>query len=365
VALVRPDVSPRAENVWLQYQYEPYGTTVAADVSASVPADLVNRIGHQGLFFERFCVWATDSVYDRALQPDDPATTHRSIGLYYNRNRWYSPELGRFVQRDLAGTGAPSLGNASLGVALTNSLASCDWSDMRMDGMGVYAYERSNPTRSLDATGLFSIVELSGAASFSEDIDKNNIDIGLSLVGAMKGLAEFIGDRNLELEDFAANATNETIDDALTSIQTTQRIRTAILIAGAVWVGGQMAAHFAQAGISAGCKMVRIGGGEGFLSFSALKRYMGSPGAGKVWHHIVEQCKVKKFTVTWIQNTKNVVAVSERTNIDLNRFYSSVREDITGSATMTVRTWLEQKSFQFNSDFGRRAITNVQEGLWP
>ncbi len=365
VALVRPNVSPRAENVWLQYQYEPYGTTVAADVSASAPADLVNRIGHQGLFFERFCVWATDSVYDRALQPDDPATAHRAVGLYYNRNRWYSPELGRLVQRDLAGTGAPSLGSASLGVALTNSLASCDWSDMGMDGISVYAYERSNRTRSLDATGLFSIIELSGAASFSEDIDKSNIDIGLSLVGAMKGLAEFIGDRNLELEDFAANATNETIDDTLTSLQTTQRIRTAILAAGAVWVGGQMAANFAQAGISAGCKMVRIGGGEGFLSFSALTRYMGSPRAGKVWHHIVEQCKVKKFTVTWIQNTKNVVAVSGCTNIDLNRFDSSVREDITGSTTMTVRAWLEQKSFQFNSDFGRRAINNVQEGLWP
>jgi len=155
VALVRPDVSPRAENVWLQYQYEPYGAPVAADVSASAPADLVNRIGHQGLFFERFCVWATDSVYDRALQPDDPATAHRSIGLYYNRNRWYSPELGRFVQRDMNAAALPIIeALARNGEALDVLLGAFDTQDHFGDGMSLYGYVASNPVRRSDPGGL-------------------------------------------------------------------------------------------------------------------------------------------------------------------------------------------------------------------
>ncbi|MFZ5725788.1 MAG: hypothetical protein ACOY4C_05195 [Pseudomonadota bacterium] len=35
--------------------------------------------------------------------------------------------------------------------------------------------------------------------------------------------------------------------------------------------------------------------GASFSSFSALKRHLGSPGAGNQWHHVVEQSKISDF----------------------------------------------------------------------
>jgi len=192
VALVRPDVTPRGENVWLQYQYEPYGTTVAADVSAQAPADLVNRIGHQGLFFERFCVWATDSVYDRALQPDDPATGRRVAGLYYNRNRWYSPELGRFVQRDMNAAGAPIAAGVAHGGALSvPSLSPFSPKAHYFDGQNLYLHVNASPSTQTDPSGLFlmGLVDFGGSTLIGLNLDSQTIDTGMSLVDALRGSA--------------------------------------------------------------------------------------------------------------------------------------------------------------------------------
>ena len=72
-----------------------------ADAAGST-ATPTSRVGHQGLFFERFYVEPGATVVDPALTPN-------AAGLYYNRNRWYSPELGRFVQRDPNETATPIL----------------------------------------------------------------------------------------------------------------------------------------------------------------------------------------------------------------------------------------------------------------
>ncbi|MBQ2176603.1 MAG: hypothetical protein II453_16625 [Alphaproteobacteria bacterium] len=55
--------------------------------------------------------------------------------------------------------------------------------------------------------------------------------------------------------------------------------------------------------------------GKGFKSFRQLKKFLGSPGKGKEWHHIVEQCQEKStragFSSQQIQNTNNVINISK------------------------------------------------------
>ena len=74
-----------------QYAYRPYGGLVAVDSLGSAP---VNTAGHQGLFYERL---------------DGQGLAAGATGFYYNRNRFYSPALGRFLQRDPNETALPLL----------------------------------------------------------------------------------------------------------------------------------------------------------------------------------------------------------------------------------------------------------------
>ena len=153
-ATTGPGTSPAV--LW-QYTYEPYGQLVFAECGTGVsPVVLpVNRIGHQGLFFERFCVDPNDSVTAPALLPDDPATGHKVVGLYNNRNRWYSPELGRFVQKDMNETAMPIITAAvASGNAIETLFGEFGAIAHYAGGMNLYEYQRSNPVARLDALGL-------------------------------------------------------------------------------------------------------------------------------------------------------------------------------------------------------------------
>jgi hypothetical protein len=78
-----------------QWAYGPYGEVRLADwKNPNSPTRLA--CGHQGLFFIRL---------DGSV--DDPPLAPGAVGLYYNRNRWYSPYLGRFLQRDVNETAMP------------------------------------------------------------------------------------------------------------------------------------------------------------------------------------------------------------------------------------------------------------------
>jgi hypothetical protein len=81
-------------NVATQYTYEPYGSLAMVD-TVSGPR---SAAGFQGLFFERFYVPDETSANPPILRVPLEAGTK---GLYCVRNRWYSPELGRFLQRDM------------------------------------------------------------------------------------------------------------------------------------------------------------------------------------------------------------------------------------------------------------------------
>jgi RHS repeat-associated protein len=108
-------------NVVERYAYDPYGERTVLDADWSADADGVsdvdNTLGHQGLHLD------TESA------------------LYYNRNRYYSPSLGRFTARDPLGY---------------------------VDGMSVYEYVRSNPMLFGDPSGGVSIAEF--ALTVSQDL---------------------------------------------------------------------------------------------------------------------------------------------------------------------------------------------------
>jgi hypothetical protein len=94
---------------------------------------------------------------------------------------------------------------------------------------------------------------------------------------------------------------------------------------------------------------------------------MGPAGPGKNWHHIVEQTKgnVTKFGPEKLHNTQNIVRLDAAIHRQLSGFYSSIRPDITGSTSLTVRQWLSTQSFEAQTTFGQRALHKALNGVWP
>ncbi|QRN98467.1 hypothetical protein JRI60_05275 [Archangium violaceum] len=101
-------------------------------------------------------------------------------------------------------------------------------------------------------------------------------------------------------------------------------------------------------------------------SFSGFRAAMGSAGNGNEWHHIVEQTpgNVKRFGGEALHNTGNVMRLGKALHIRISSIYSTIRVDITGSTTITVRKWLSTQSYEAQFAFGLRALANVKSGVW-
>jgi hypothetical protein len=110
------------------------------------------------------------------------------------------------------------------------------------------------------------------------------------------------------------------------------------------------------AGFEAATGTVNLG--RGFNSFTALKRFLGSPGAGNQWHHIVEQTpgNLKLFGADVIQNTNNIVALPSSVHIgrgSISAYYSSAQRFTNGQ---TVRQWLSTQTLQEQRQFGVQTL---------
>lgn len=101
-------------------------------------------------------------------------------------------------------------------------------------------------------------------------------------------------------------------------------------------------------------------------SFSGLRNALGSAGAGKQWHHIVEQTpgNVARFGPHALHNTQNVIPLEEALHLRLSAFYSRKVAGITGSTELTVRQWLSTQSYEAQQRFGLMALANVRKGVW-
>ena len=98
---------------------------------------------------------------------------------------------------------------------------------------------------------------------------------------------------------------------------------------------------------------------KGFSNFPALKNYLGSPGEGKQWHHIVEQSQIGKranFSSEQVHNLNNVVAVpsgKDSIHTEISNLFSSKTDYSEG---MIVRDWLASKSFDYQFNFGIKQL---------
>ena len=120
-------------------------------------------------------------------------------------------------------------------------------------------------------------------------------------------------------------------------------------------VGWGAGALIAKYGVATAATSITKGGGARFSSFNALKRSLGSAGRGKQWHHIVEQCQIGKsrFPKYWIQNSNNVINISNSVHSKISAHYSRKFAFTQGK---TVRGWLAGQSFQKQYEYGIKIL---------
>ena len=96
---------------------------------------------------------------------------------------------------------------------------------------------------------------------------------------------------------------------------------------------------------------VGAAGAGGFSSFAGAKTALGSPGAGNVFDHVVEQSQIGRsgFAPQQIHNAFNLNPVSAEVN-QLKANYYSTKQPFTNGGT--VRDWLTGKSFADQHAFG-------------
>jgi hypothetical protein len=111
---------------------------------------------------------------------------------------------------------------------------------------------------------------------------------------------------------------------------------------------------------------IHAGGFRSWGSFSGLKNALGPAGEGKQWHHIVEQTpgNLERFGPHALHNTENVIPLEQGLHTRLSALYSSIRLNITGSNSLTVRQWLSTQSYEAQRKFGLLAMENVTKGIW-
>jgi hypothetical protein len=99
--------------------------------------------------------------------------------------------------------------------------------------------------------------------------------------------------------------------------------------------------------------------GKGFNKFSDAKKFLGSPGEGKQWHHIVEQSQINRsgFNTMQVQNTNNLIAVDKVAHAKISGYYSSIDPRLSDS--MRVRDWLAGQSFETQYQFGADVLSRL------
>ena len=103
---------------------------------------------------------------------------------------------------------------------------------------------------------------------------------------------------------------------------------------------------------------------DGFASSlpASYRGDLGSPGAGNVYDHVVEQSQIGRsgFAPEEIHNPFNMNPVSAETNQLKANYYSS-KQFFTGGGT--VRDWLTGQSFADQYEFGMDVLMRIEQGL--
>ncbi len=326
-----------------QYTYTPYGAIAAVD---DFGLSFDNRIAHQGLFFDR---------YDTApfAAPSLVPFTQNPKGHYDNRNRRYDPSLGRFTQRDPNKTAIPLLlGMARSGAEALVPTAVPNIEGLYKDGMNLYAYAAANPADHVDPSGLSAAIpedELLLVRNFQAIWD-SIVGCGEAYLG-VQGAATFgaFWGANVTVLPKGAHAAAE-VSQGFSDYADFYAEQLILLPFDVATAGAGRLARLAYVG----SKVHRAGKTfRTFKSFRAFKRAMGSPGKGRVWHHIVEKNKVGQFTAETIHSTDNIVSIPKKIHDKISGYYSSKRDFTNG---LRVRDWLKGQSWQEQYEFGLKTM---------
>ena len=247
-------------------------------------------------------------------------------GTYYLRARYYDPRIGRFTQQDRVNYVKNKLPN---GNEVIDPLS-----------LNLYVYCANSPILYQDPEG--NSFELTAAWTSS-----------MWWLTAIDGLLP-IGD--------IVYVGGIVISSAVDCINTVGIDNLSILYSEVASSAGETSARVTQwfndtvssAGNAPNPNDPNWNGG--FNSFRALKKYLGSAGKGYQWHHIVEQCQIRRsgFDKQMIHNVNNIVKVSDAVHTKISAYYSSIDTNL--CENMRVRDYISQFSFEEQYQFGIKML---------
>jgi hypothetical protein len=135
----------QSARVAAQYTYDAYGAVVTTD---HIHAHAYAHLGHKCLFVDRLDIGVS------AAGSDTPRLVPFAQHVYQNRNRAYSPALGRYLQRDPNQTALALLSAAHHGREVLAIVMAFDVEGLYGDGANLYEYLGSSPWTRSDPLGL-------------------------------------------------------------------------------------------------------------------------------------------------------------------------------------------------------------------
>ena len=281
----------------------------------------------------------------------------KETNLYYLNSRYYDPEIGRFLSADRPDYLEPE----------------------SINGLNLYRYCANNPVMMNDTEG-------NAPAWWEWVVSGILIVVGTVLCATLAGSAFGAGLIAAGGSMMASNIMSAIgVDGKVASIISAglnivagvalcftplAALGASMIGSGVGSIGGGFLSEALGFGFQAGAMIGGIVGGivggqiykgftkpvgKGFDTFKELKNEIGSAGPNKEWHHIVEQCQIKKsgFSPRQIHNTKNIIAIDKTIHRQISGYYAS-KQAMTGG--QTVRNWLAGQSYQKQYEFGLQVL---------
>ena len=263
----------------------------------------------------------------------------------YLRNRYYNTSTGRFITEDPI-----------------------------KDGLNWYVYCGNDPIMFVDPSGLFygdviealqTIIDNKSRMTSAGTPEHEYWSAYSNILTAKKEIANDV----IYVEDWSGltDVLSPLINGDNNSIKSIKSMKTAVETAEKNYERDHFMTDASFYGIAVGGAVVIKSGvalfagkalngvkataSIGFGTFSQLKEYLGSPGSGNHWHHVVEQCQIVKsgFSATMVHATNNIYAVSADIHVKITGYYGSVQNFTNG---LKVRDWLAGQSFETQYKFG-------------
>lgn len=308
-------------NLIVEYNYDAWGKLLSTTGSQASTIGAQNPFRYRGYYFDT------------------------ETGLYYLNSRYYDPQTGRFINAD-------SQLNAGSDLTSYNLFTYCGNNPV------IYA-DNSGTMPFLVITALVGAVVGAVVGGVIAANSGSNVLAGIGIgaaggallglgIGAGIGMISGVGALATAGEIAAGVGTGVATAEQALEATAAEAENTASEATKVVSESSKTLSQLAEKASTAT--------GQGYKSFSELKKVVGSPGEGNQWHHIVEQSQINKsgFSSQMINNTNNITSISQSTHRQISGYYSSIQPSF--SEGLRVRDWLAGQSFQAQYEFGLDVI---------